>query len=151
MAGPQKIRKTDPCPCGSGKRYRKCCKKLQQSPGPKKALKKAPKPPKTPRGFRYVVDELFQLSNSVVVLIDEGRLDDAEKRCDELKELYPEVMDWMMRRAAVHEARQNWKQAAEHYRMAADFAEKNPGYDQVMIDDFRDLANQLDQKAATGE
>ncbi len=44
----QKVGRNDPCPCGSGKKYKACCFK-QQLPGKKKfsatVLKTAPLPP----------------------------------------------------------------------------------------------------------
>ena len=110
-----------------------------------------PAPVVAPPGFTYVVDDIDDLSNSVVDLIDEGRLDEAEERCQELRERYPETVDWMMRLAAVCEARKDWKRAAEYYRQAADFAEENPGFDQDAIDDFRDTATRLEEKAAPGK
>ena len=36
-------------------------------------------------------------------------------------------------------------------RRAADFTEENPGYDQEAIDDFRDTATRLEEKAAPGK
>jgi lipopolysaccharide biosynthesis regulator YciM len=97
------------------------------------------------------VDDIDELSNSFVDLINEGLLDEAEKRCQELREQYPETMDWMMRLAAVYEARKDWKRAADYYRQAADFAEENPGYDLEMIDDFRNTASRLEEKIAPGK
>ena len=157
MAGSSKIGRNAPCPCGSGKKYKKCCMRRHEAArsesapaGPATGSKSSPAPPApavSSPGFTYVVAEIDELSNSVVDLIDEGRLDEAEERCQELRERYPETVDWIMRLAAVYEAREDWKRAAEYYRRAADFAEQNDGFDQDAIDDFRDTASRLKEKA----
>ncbi len=149
MAGSSKIGRNAPCPCGSGKKYKKCCMKQHEATRSESAPAPAgPAPVAAPSGFTYVVDDIDELSNSVVDLINEGRLDEAEERCRELREQYPETLDWMMRLAAVYEARKDWKRAADYYRRAADFAEENPGYDQEMINDFRNTATALEKKDA---
>ncbi len=147
MAGSSKIGRNAPCPCGSGKKYKKCCMQKDEATR-SESTPAGPAPVTAPPGFSYVVDDIDELSNSVVDLIDEGRLDEAEERCQELRERYPETVDWMMRLAAVYEAREDWKRAAEYYRRSADFAEQNSGFDQAAIDDFRDTATQLEDKAA---
>ena len=42
--------------------------------------------------------DLDQLSNSVVSMVDEDRLDEANAACEELRTGYPEVHDWLMRK-----------------------------------------------------
>jgi len=56
-----------PCPCGSGKKYKKCCLLLQNG-----AIQ--PEPTK----FIPVYTQLDQLSNSVMDLIKNDKLDEAE-------------------------------------------------------------------------
>jgi len=64
-----KIGRNVPCPCGSGKKYKKCC--LMSKAG--KAQKKG-----SSTKFIPVYTQLDQLSNSVVDLIKQDRLDEAE-------------------------------------------------------------------------
>lgn len=97
----------------------------------------------------YADDDLDDVSNRVVDLIDQGLLDDAEKQCHVLRDRYPDMIDWMERLAAVHEAREDWQKAAHHYRLAADQAENTPGHDRALIDDFRDTARRLESKLET--
>ncbi len=150
MTDSPKIGRNAPCPCGSGKKYKKCCMQKDEAARSESAPA-GPAPFVAPPGFAYVLDDddIDELSNSVLDLIDEGRLDEAEERCQELRERYPETVDWVMRLAAVYEAREDWKRAAEYYRRAAAFAERNGGFDQGAIDDFRDSARRLEEKAAS--
>jgi hypothetical protein len=71
------------------------------------------------------LDELEQLSNSVIDLINTGRLDDAERACLELKRRFPEMIDWIDRAAAVHEARGEVGRAIELYRACVEYIDDN--------------------------
>ena len=148
------VGRNEPCPCGSGKKYKKCClprdQELQRAAQASTSTSSAPLA--APAGESPVIlegDDLDELSNSIVDLIQAGELDEAERRCGELRDRYPEVVDWMMRLAAVHEARGNCKEAASHYRQAADFAEQDGGYDPELIDDFRQQAERLQRRSST--
>ena len=47
-------------------------------------------------GYRWAETDLDRLSNSVVRLVDEGRLDEADAACEKLRTRYLEVVDWLM-------------------------------------------------------
>jgi len=76
-----KVGRNAPCPCGSGKKYKKCCFLRQdgktQSAGPQMR-------------FIPVYTELDQLSNSVVDLIEQNKLDEAEAVSRRLLVDYPD-------------------------------------------------------------
>lgn len=91
-------------------------------------------------------DDLDRLSNSVLDLIDEGRLDEAEKVSHELLSRYPDQIDGFDRLGMVWEARGDRKKAAEYYRKAAAFAENNPGFDQEGIDWYLSKAKRLESE-----
>jgi tetratricopeptide (TPR) repeat protein len=132
-----KIGRNDPCPCGSGKKYKKCCLPLHEESRAKQqdtgAFSLTP-------GFT----DLDELSNSVVDLIEAGRLDEAEAVCHELLTSYPDQIDGTERLAAVYEARGEKQKAAQHYRKAAEFAQGSPGFDQVLIDWYLSKAKELE-------
>ncbi|MFH1627257.1 MAG: SEC-C metal-binding domain-containing protein [Pseudomonadota bacterium] len=132
-----KVKRNAPCPCGSGKKYKKCCLLLHQESSAQQ---------QDAGGFFLTpgFTELDDLSNSVVDLIKEGRLDKAEAVCHELLSRYPDQIDGTERLAAVYEARGEKKKAAEHYRKAAQFAQDNPGFDQEMIDWYLSKAEGLE-------
>ena len=90
-----KIGRNAPCPCGSGKKYKKCCL-LNQDGRPTSA---------PPIKYRAVYTDLDQLSNSVVDLINQKELDKAEAVSRRLLSEYPDQVDGFNRLAMVYEAR----------------------------------------------
>jgi tetratricopeptide (TPR) repeat protein len=132
-----KIRHNAPCPCGSGKKYKKCCLPLHQKSS---AQQQGAGPFSLTPGFT----QLDRLSNTVVDLIKDGRLDKAEAACHELLSLYPDQIDGTERLAEVYEARGESKKAAQYYRKAAQFAQNNPGFDQELIQWYLSKAKGLE-------
>jgi len=131
-----KIGRNAPCPCGSGKKYKKCCLPLHET---SRAQQDG--------NMLYSIDDMDHLdgmSNSVVDLIREGRLDEAEKVSYELLSRYPDQIDGFDRLGMVCEARGDRKKAAEYYRKAAAFAKSNPGFDQGGIDWYLNKAKGLE-------
>ena len=133
-----KIARNAPCPCGSGKKYKKCCL-LQQDdaerPRPKRKIR-----------FIPVYTEIDQLSNSVNDLIKENKLDEAEAVSRRLLAEYPDQIDGLNRLAMVYEARGEKRKAAEYYRKAADFAKANEGFDKKAIDWFLSEAKRMESE-----
>ena len=132
-----KIGRNAPCPCGSGKKYKKCCLLLKT--GKEQEYASSTK-------FIPVYTQLDQLSNSVVDLIKQNRWDEAEAVSRKLLADYPDQVDGLNRLAMVYEARGEKSKAAAYYRKAADFAESNPGFDKQMVDWFLSEARRM-QKA----
>ena len=122
-----KIGRNAPCPCGSGKKYKKCCLSRQDSK--KQSFIQT-------RQFIPVYTDLDKLSNSVVDLIKQNKLDEAEAVCRKLSTDYPDQIDGLDRLAEVYEARGEKRKAAEYYRKAADFAKAMPGFDQKSVDRY---------------
>jgi uncharacterized protein YchJ len=132
-----KIGRNAPCPCGSGKKYKKCCLPLQDG-------KRQPSTPS--KQFIAVYTDLDKLSNSVVDLIEENKLDEAEAVSHKLLAEYPDQVDGFNRFAQVYEARGDKSKAAEYYRKAADFAKSNEGFDQKAIDRFLSEAKRAESE-----
>lgn len=124
-----------PCPCGSGKKYKKCCLLGQQEKRPSSVKK---------QGFIPVFTELDQLSNNVVDLIEQNKLDEAEAVSLKLLNEYPDQIDGLNRLAMVYEARGEKGNAAEHYRKAHSFAMSHEGFDQDAAGWFLSEANRLE-------
>jgi Flp pilus assembly protein TadD len=95
--------------------------------------------------FIPVYTQLDQLSNSVVDLIKQERLDEAEAVSHKLLNDYPDQVDGLNRLAMVYEARGEKDKAADYYRKAADFAESNPGFDKQMVNWFLSEANRMEK------
>jgi tetratricopeptide (TPR) repeat protein len=132
-----KIGRNEPCPCGSGKKYKKCCLSGQPEKRPPSGRKQR---------FIPVFTELDQLSNSVVDLIKENKLDEAEAVSCRLLDEYPDQIDGLNRLAMVYEARGEKQEAAEHYRKAYHFAMSHEGFDQDAADSFLSEANRLESQ-----
>jgi len=81
-----------------GQKYKKCCLPLHQESS---AQQQSAGPFTLVPGFT----ELDRLSNRVVDLIEEGRLDEAEAVCHELLSRYPDQIDGTERLAEVYEDR----------------------------------------------
>jgi len=124
----KKPKRNAPCTCGSGKKYKKCC-----------LIKSTP-----PTSFVYT--NLDKLSNKIPRLIESGKLFEAEGICLQLKDEYPDQIDWIERYATVLEARGEYDKAADYYRKAAAFAKKEGGFDQRSIDHYLSRADLLTKK-----
>ena len=132
-----KIGRNTPCPCGSGKKYKKCCLSLQET---------ATQPKPYPAGFTPVYTELDQLSNSVMDLIKKNKLDKAEDVSRQLLKEYPDQIDGLERLGQVYEARGKKQAAAEYYKKAADFAQTMPGFDQQSVEYYLSKAKKMEEK-----
>jgi tetratricopeptide (TPR) repeat protein len=113
------IGRNDPCPCGSGKKYKKCCEGKASTP----ARSPGPLSPLAPPQGPFDEDNLDELSNGVLDLIDQQRFDEALTLCDRLRMEFPEAIDWLDRSAMVHEARGDFALACDFYRRALAFTE----------------------------
>jgi tetratricopeptide (TPR) repeat protein len=122
-----KIGRNEPCPCGSGKKYKKCC---------------LPVPQLSNQGG-VIYTDLDDLSNQVPDLIEQKKFAEAEDVCNRLIEQYPEQIDCLHRYAELFEAQEEKQKAAVYYRKAADFAEQADGFDQNTVDFFRKKAGEL--------
>jgi tetratricopeptide (TPR) repeat protein len=204
-----KIGRNDPCPCGSGKKYKKCC---TAAPPGEAMLKRQDTLLRAVLGFmmdhprcvdgtdgrfrcndafRHFVVELRkqhadveierfaeatrvpldklkawlvadvgnsadagvfdELSNSVVDLIDQNRLDEALAVCEKLQSEYPETIDGLERFAMVHEARGDWALAASYYRRAlafTDLPDQRDGFDDAVRADLRERLAHAKARAA---
>lgn len=156
-----KIGRNDPCPCGSGKKYKKCCSAtaLAQSAERARAAQLAASgrmlatPPRgarpIPEAAGYLEDDLDALSNGVMDLIDARRFDDALAACERLLREYPEVIDGLERSAMVHEARGELAVAIDFYRRALAFTElpdNRDGFDEDGREYFREKIAKLDAR-----
>ncbi len=117
-----KIGRNAPCSCGSGKKYKRCCLAVHQAEQAAARTSAASETVRLPPAL--VLDDYEQLeplSNRVLDLIDEQRLDEAEKLCLDLQSRFPDASDGIERLGHVYEARGDPTTAAAHYRKAAAF------------------------------
>lgn len=131
--------RNDPCPCGSGQKYKRCCLPRDDAAERAAAAARAATLAREAESSRASAaidaddDGLDEASNRVIDLIHAGRLDEAERAAQDLLEHYPEVHDGLERLAMVYAARGDRSRAVEYYRKAADFVhERADQYDPEM-------------------
>src|SRR5271170_1061332 len=74
--------RNDPCPCGSGMRYKHCCGALQATA----ALPETPHAPEIPQGGETLQG---QETDALVAMINQGRLAEAETLARALLRNFP--------------------------------------------------------------
>lgn len=144
-----KLGRNDPCSCGSGKKYKRCCLPQHEAAAAERAaVAAAQAAAELPRpGWAWEDDDgLDEASNRIVDLVHEGKLDEAEQAARDLLVRYPEVHDGFERLAMVFEARGDRTQAAEYYRKALTFMEEHAdGYDPELIAWMCEKAESMEQ------
>lgn len=140
-----KVGRNQPCPCGSGKKYKRCCLDKDQALE-RAALAAAWKA----RHDDEQYNELADASNAVVDLVDAGRLDDAEAAAHDLLQRFPDVHDGYARLGLIHEIRGNTELAIEYYRKVIAVARDHPDPDEPVIEaDYQKLISRLEQSKPT--
>ncbi|HTU61723.1 MAG TPA: SEC-C metal-binding domain-containing protein, partial [Polyangiales bacterium] len=135
-----KTGRNEPCPCGSGKKYKHCClPKNEEAERIAFAERKAVAEQEQRERERAVADHLAHVeaqldedasladdSNAVIELVHTGRLEEAERAARELLVRYPYVHDGYDRLGMVYEARGQNREAADCYRKVIDFVTAHP-------------------------
>ena len=154
--------RNDPCPCGSGKKYKHCCLERDRtaelvSASAQRVALQAQKANQAAQRQDYQTtlqesQALDAASNAAVDLVHAGRLDEAEQAARELLVHYPEVHDGYDRLGMVHEARGQFREAADCYRKVIEFTRANPeDYDAGFVDSFLKLIAKLEACVAETE
>jgi tetratricopeptide (TPR) repeat protein len=113
------------CPCGSGKKYKRCC--LEADEEAERAARAAEQDDEDCQCEECLtLDAVMELSDEAAQRIVDGRLGEAEEICRQLIDEYPDFFDGRERLAQVYEARGERKAAAEQYRQAAAIAATMP-------------------------
>lgn len=155
--------RNDPCPCGSGQKYKRCC--LQKDEAAERAERATAAAARTLAATGHAdhhhecdfcgplggeEDELTRDSNAVVDLVHEGQLEQAEQAARKLLERYPEVHDGYDRLGMVYEARGQRKAAADCYRKVIEFVRAHPEqYEPEFTTTFEQLIAELDPPPPT--
>ncbi|HEY7384346.1 MAG TPA: SEC-C metal-binding domain-containing protein [Beijerinckiaceae bacterium] len=160
--------RNDPCPCGSGNKYKKCCLARDEA-AEREGLAAARARREDGAAERRLQarelkaamaaklagdldddDTLMDESNAVIDLIRAGRLDEAEAAARALLARYPDVHDGWDRLGMVYEARGDNAQAVDCYRRVVAFLDDNPDYSEPAFkDSFVERIARLAPPAAT--
>ncbi|MBE7449297.1 MAG: SEC-C domain-containing protein [Kofleriaceae bacterium] len=123
-----KVGRNQPCPCGSGKKYKQCCLAADEAAASaaREQQRRSTPSPAVPlhaalsRSTDTDDDQrLDKLSNDAVDLIHDGRFDEAERVCHRLLDEFPDLPDGYIRFGQLFRARGEHKKAAQHLRLAA--------------------------------
>jgi tetratricopeptide (TPR) repeat protein len=149
-----KIGRNDPCPCNSGKKYKKCCLASDEAAArAARPAQLAAAPARWPSVASYVqehneLDDLTEASNAVVDMVQAGNLDVAEQAAHDLLARFPDVHDGYDRLGMVCEARGDHRQAADYYRKAITVIRNHPdAYDSEFEAVFQKLVDRLETQA----
>jgi tetratricopeptide (TPR) repeat protein len=157
-----KTGRNDLCPCGSGKKYKKCCLTNDEA-AEREQLAAAVQPaglrlPGLAEEFTVTpaaaycgddeTDELTDASNAVVDLVHTGKLDEAEEAARDLLVRFPDEHDGYDRLGMVYEARGENRQAADCYRKVVAMIRDHPdNYDPDFDAVYQKLVDKLDPPA----
>lgn len=159
--------RNDHCPCGSGKKYKKCClAKDEAAEREAAAVVRAARDVQQAekrQGLREVreaiiaglaghapdiSDELAHASNAALRLFHEDRLDETEAAARELMARFPDMPDGWEYLGLVHEKRDERRAAADCYRRALELVRRHPeDYEPAFEQQFEELIARLDPKA----
>ena len=138
-----KIGRNEPCPCGSGKKYKQCC--LAKDEAARLAPSVAAQaddhlPHHHPRFCKNCNANIDAAARGVLALIDAGKLDDAEQAAQAMMSRWPDIHDGYDCFGMVCEARGNNREAADYYRKVIAMAHKEPSFYE---DDFPEYYEKL--------
>jgi tetratricopeptide (TPR) repeat protein len=143
-----KTGRNDPCLCGSGKKYKRCCFEKDQKTESAALAAAAAARIATQAEFEDLVeweDKFTDESNAVLELIRAGKLDQAEQAARDLLAKYPDVHDGHDRLGMIYQARGDQKQAAACYRQALKIVRAHPDdYDPYFESHYLELIAKLD-------
>ena len=131
-----KVSRNSPCPCGSGKKYKKCCmgqdekaaaearREAEESEQQRQLAEAA----EHDRFIKYAT-ELEELSNQANDLIRSSRWDEAEACCRQLQQQFPEEIDGDHRFYEYYKARDDLANAKTHAQATLEKVESREGFD----------------------
>jgi hypothetical protein len=138
-----KIGRNEPCPCGSGKKYKRCCQALVvQTPPPTAARRDDHEPygELCPCCF----ERMDELADRVTDDLVAGRLDRAEALCQKLIADFPTQAEGLDLLSMILQERGEHARALDVLRRASDIAHARPEYDAAVRSDMRDRMRQLE-------
>ena len=79
-------------------------------------------------------------------MIHSGRLEEAERDCQELRRRFPQTMDWIAHAAEIAERKGDTARAIDHCRRCIDYIDRDPdGFDEEIKTEYARKIAQLEQ------
>lgn len=133
------IARNAPCPCGSGRKYKKCCLGKSEPAAPAQASVEPV----------FAETDSDALSNQANALIRQRKWAAAQAICERLRTEFPDEIDADDRLAQLHAAQEQWASALVHAQAALDKARRHPEkFDPELVGDLEEHIVFLKSKAA---
>jgi tetratricopeptide (TPR) repeat protein len=148
----RKTGRNDPCHCGSGKKYKRCCmaRDAEAASASLAAAAIGVLPLHNPRFCEDCNDKLQAQVRMITALVSTGKLDEAEQASHEMLQHYPDLHEGHDCLGMIAQARGDHHQAAEAYRKVIAIAAKEPSfYRSGFTEHYRDLIARLEQSPPT--
>lgn len=152
-----------PCICGSGKKYKKCCRYHPDEKARRKALATEQKKEELARKEQHhaLLNHAFEMRqgtefenadpdemlDEIYELLDQNQREDAEKIAKGLYTAFPELSDGAFELGQIAMARHHYSEAADFFKQAEERAIRNGNYHPQTIEEYRELAQSADQLA----
>ena len=131
-----KVKRNEPCHCGSGEKYKKCCLLKDNNNAAEARRESAEAQEKVQQdeaarqaAFIEYDQDLDELSNQANDLIRAQRWPEAEAACRELLDRFPEEIDGHWRSYECFEAKGDFQSAMPHARATLEMAEAGGDFD----------------------
>jgi predicted Zn-dependent protease len=144
-----KIGRNDPCPCGSGKKHKKCCSVTDDVASTKQAASHSESGEAHVCDFcaDELEDELNARADVVLRELLAGRVDEAEVLCRAFINDFPEEAEGLDLLSMIFEERGQRERALELLKQASDIAHARPYYDAETRQHMRERIQELEVQA----
>lgn len=132
------LRRNEPCHCGSGKKYKRCC--LGNENTGNHGMKSMT------RNSLFLELDIDILTNETIRLIDKKEYKKAEENCKRLMKDFPDYIDGHERYGDLFSATSEFEKAIESYEKVIQYMKTNPGFDNTSIDWYKEKVHVLKDK-----
>ncbi len=123
------VSRNDPCPCGSGKKYKKCCLMQDEKVAFEARQQRQAAEAAEEAAFMEHATQLDELTNRANDSIGSGEWTEAEACCRELLERFPGEIDGHHRFYEYYKARGDLIRAKTHAEATLAMIESQDGFD----------------------
>lgn len=148
--------RNEPCPCGSGRKYKRCCWAKHAAERAAAAAPDAAASGHVRTGVAHgrswdEVRRLDEWANGARDHVDARRWAEADELCERLIAEYGDQIDGYEIRGQVRAAQGNWPEAAAAYERALEVAaaQGEDAFDPIILDDLRKQAARARREAGT--
>ncbi len=123
------VSRNDPCPCGSGKKYKKCCLRQDENAASEARRQRQADETAEATAFMTHTTQLDELTNRANDLIRTAQWSEAEACCRELLDRFPKEIDGHHRFYEYYKARGDLIAARTHAEATLAMVESQDGFD----------------------